>query len=42
MSVDYVVVDSQDDVSLIAPAIDAAYARSRPVVILIARPVAVA
>jgi sulfopyruvate decarboxylase subunit alpha len=42
MSVDYVIVDSQDDVRLIAPAIEAAYARSRPVVILIARPVAVA
>jgi len=42
MSVEYVIVDSQDDVHLIAPSIDAAYARSRPVVILIARPVALA
>jgi sulfopyruvate decarboxylase subunit alpha len=41
MNVDYVIVDGPDDVRLIAPAIDAAYARSRPVVILIARPVTV-
>jgi sulfopyruvate decarboxylase subunit beta len=40
MDVDYVIVDSADDVASIAPAIEVAYARSRPVVILIARPVA--
>lgn len=42
MNVDYVIVDTQDDVAAIAPAIETAYARSRPVVILIARPVATA
>ena len=42
MDVDYLIVDGEDDVAAIAPAIDAAYARSRPVVILLARPVAVA
>ena len=41
MDVDYIIVDSPGDVAKIAPAIDAAYARSRPVVILISRPVAV-
>ena len=40
MDVDYVIVDSAADVAKIAPAIDSAYAHSRPVVILIARPVA--
>jgi sulfopyruvate decarboxylase TPP-binding subunit len=42
MDVDYLIVENDDDVATIAPAIDAAYARSRPVVILIARPVALA
>jgi sulfopyruvate decarboxylase subunit alpha len=42
MDVPYVVVDGPADVGAIAPAIDAAYERSHPVVILISRPVAVA
>jgi sulfopyruvate decarboxylase TPP-binding subunit len=42
MNVDYVIVDGPADVGLIAPAIDAAYERSRPVAILIARRVATA
>lgn len=41
MGIDYLVVDGPADVASIAPAIDAAYARSRPVVCLIARPVRV-
>lgn len=42
MGVKTVVVDGTADVALIAPAIEAAYAESRPVVMLLARPVAVA
>jgi len=42
MGVKYVVIDSASDVALIAPAIEAAYAESRPVVMFIARSVAVA
>lgn len=42
MGVKTVVVDGAADVALIAPAIEAAYAESRPVVMLLARPVAVA
>jgi sulfopyruvate decarboxylase subunit alpha len=39
MEVDYLFVDGPGDVGRIAPAIDAAYARSHPVVIIISRPV---
>jgi len=42
MGVRYVVVDTTSDVALIAPAIETAYAESRPVVLLLARPVAAA
>jgi sulfopyruvate decarboxylase subunit alpha len=42
MGVKYVVIDSLGDVALIAPTIEAAYAESRPVVMFIARSVAVA
>jgi sulfopyruvate decarboxylase subunit alpha len=42
MDVDYLIVETDDDVARIAAAIDAAYTRSRPVVILIARSVALA
>ncbi len=40
MGVDYIVVEGPGDVAAIAPAIDAAYARSRPCAVLVGRPVA--
>ncbi len=39
MGIDTILVESPDDVGAIAPAIEAAYARSRPCVVLIGRPV---
>jgi sulfopyruvate decarboxylase subunit alpha len=42
MGVRYVVIDDECDVALIAPAIETAYADSRPLVLLITRPVAAA
>ena len=42
MEIDYIVIDGPGDVAKIASAIDAAYERSRPIVILISRPVAAA
>jgi sulfopyruvate decarboxylase TPP-binding subunit len=42
LEIDYFFVDGPADVDKIAPAIDQAYALSRPVIMLITRPVAVA